>query len=135
MVKIANSCPPSALLARRFILVGPAGSSSIHAPYSNNGSRIEWRANMDPIFSAAIEHIRVMEARIAKQESAIERLRMRREELSDAERRLKLLRAALEEMRIQLAQLTPTAQQVAAPAWALPLAASTTNDTPSATGA
>jgi len=45
---------------------------------------------------------------------------------------LKLLRAALEEMRIQLAQLTPTAQQVAAPAWALPLTSTPANDTPPA---
>jgi len=88
---------------------------------------------MDSIFSAAIEHIRVMEDRITKQKSAIERLRMMREETSDAERRFKLLQAALGEMRIQLAQLTPTAEQVAAPAWALPLASSTTDDTPSAT--
>jgi hypothetical protein len=88
---------------------------------------------MDSIFSAAIEHIRVMEDRITKQKSAIERLSMMREEASDAERRFKLLQAALEEMRIQLAQLTPTAQQVAAPAWALALASSTTDDTPSAT--
>ena len=34
---------------------------------------------MDPILSAAIEHIRVMEDRMAKQDVAIERLRMMRE--------------------------------------------------------
>ena len=83
---------------------------------------------MDPIFSAAIEHIRVMEGRITKQQGAIERLRMLREDASDAERRLRLLRAALEQMRLQLAQLTPTAEQVAAPAWALPLISATTNE-------
>ena len=76
---------------------------------------------MDPIFSAAIEHIRVMEGRITKQESAIERLRMTGEDSSDAERRLRLLRAALAEMRTQLAQLTPTREQVSAPVWALSL--------------
>lgn len=76
---------------------------------------------MDPIFSAAIEHIRVMEGRITKQESAIERLRMMSEDSSDAERRLRLLRAALAEMRTQLAQLTPTREQVSAPVWALSL--------------
>jgi hypothetical protein len=85
---------------------------------------------MDPIFSAAIEHIRVMEARIAKQESAIERLRMMHEDSSDAERRLMLLRAALAEMRTQLAQLTPTREQVSAPAWALPLIAAPELDDP-----
>lgn len=76
---------------------------------------------MDPIFSAANEHIRVMEGRITKQESAIERLRMMSEDSSDAERRLRLLRAALAEMRTQLAQLTPTREQVSAPVWALSL--------------
>ena len=76
---------------------------------------------MDPILSAAIEHIRVMEDRMAKQDVAIERLRMMREDSSDAERRLRLLRAALAEMRIQLGQLTPTSEQVSAPVWALPL--------------
>ena len=86
---------------------------------------------MNPIFSAAIEHIRVMEDRITKQKSAIERLSMMREETSDAERRFKLLQAALGEMRIQLAQLTPTAEQVAAPAWALPLVSPTSDDSPS----
>jgi DNA repair exonuclease SbcCD ATPase subunit len=84
---------------------------------------------MEPTFAAAIEHIRVMEARIAKQDSAIERLRMMRENSSDAERRLKLLRAALAEMRTQLAQLTPTKEQLAAPAWALPLIAPDIDDT------
>ena len=85
---------------------------------------------MDPIFAAAIEHIRVMEGRITKQESAIERLRMMREDSSDAKRRLRLLRAALAEMRTQLAQLTPTREQVSAPVWALPLiAAPEINDT------
>jgi len=84
---------------------------------------------MEPIIAAAIEHIRVMERRITKQEAAIERLSILREDASDAEQRLKLLRIALEEMRIQLAQLTPTAEQVAAPAWALPLVSATTDDT------
>jgi hypothetical protein len=91
--------------------------------------------NMDPILSAAIEHIRLMEGRITKQEAAIERLRILREATADAEQRLRLLRAALEEMRIQLAQLTPTAEQVAAPAWALPLGPATTDKTPSSAAA
>ena len=90
---------------------------------------------MDPIFSAAIEHIRVMEGRITKQQAAIERLRMLREATADAEHRLRLLRAALEEMRIQLAQLTPSAQQIAAPAWALPLKSATTDETPTSAAA
>jgi hypothetical protein len=90
---------------------------------------------MERIVAAAIEHIRVMEGRITKQEAAIERLRNLREDASDAERRLKLLRTALQEMRIQLAQLTPTAEQVAAPAWALPLISATTNESPTPTAA
>jgi len=76
---------------------------------------------MDPIFAAAIEHIRRMEGRILNQERAIEQLRLERRDVSDATRRLKLLHAALDEMRIQLAQLTPTNEQVSAPTWALPL--------------
>ena len=83
---------------------------------------------MDSVFSAAIEHIHVMKARIARQESAIERLRMMREDSSDAERRLKLLRAALAEMRTQLAQLTPTREQASEPVWALPLIAASEID-------
>jgi hypothetical protein len=63
---------------------------------------------MDRTFSPAIEHIRVMESRTTKQEGAIERLRILGKDSSDAEQRLRLLRAAFEEMRIQLAQLTPT---------------------------
>ena len=90
---------------------------------------------MEPIIAAAIEHIRVMEGRITKQVAAIERLRILREDASRAERRLRLLRAALEEMRIQLAQLTPTEEEVAAPAWALPLVSVTTDDTPSSAAA
>jgi len=87
---------------------------------------------MEPFFTAAIEHIRVMEGRITKQKAAIERLRMLRQDASDAERRLMLLRVALDEMRIQLAQLTPTEEQLAAPAWALPLVTATTDDSAAA---
>jgi hypothetical protein len=76
---------------------------------------------MDPIFPAAIEHIRRMESRISNQKLAIERLRLEGRDTSDATRRLKLLHAALAEMRSQLAQLTPTHEQVSAPFWALPL--------------
>ena len=76
---------------------------------------------MDPIFAAAIEHIRRMETRISNQKLAIERLRIERRDISDAMQRLALLHGALAEMRTQLAQLTPTQEQVAAPTWALPL--------------
>ena len=60
---------------------------------------------MDPIFAAAIEHIRVMERRITIQETAIERLKSLDEDTSNAMQRLRLLQAAQEEMRIHLAQL------------------------------
>ncbi len=52
-----------------------------------------------------------MERRIADQKLAIERLGMEQRDTSDARRRLALLNSALEEMRIQLAQLTPSEQQ------------------------
>ena len=75
---------------------------------------------MDPIFAAAIENIRRMEGRIRNQKLAIERLNIERRDISDATRRLALLTSALEEMRTQLAHLTPTKEQVSAPVWALP---------------
>jgi hypothetical protein len=87
---------------------------------------------MDPIFSAAIEHVRVMQDRIADQEASIARHKTLREATTVAEQRLRLLKAALEEMRIQLAQLTPTEQQVAAPAWLLPLTAAARDEMPGA---
>jgi hypothetical protein len=56
----------------------------------------------------AFEHIRTMESRIEQQTALIERLQQSGQDTSDAERRLGLLRHALEEMRIQLGQLSPT---------------------------
>jgi len=76
---------------------------------------------MEATFAAAIEHMRVMEDRVRQQEVAIRFLKNAGRDTTDADARLKLLRFALEEMRIQLAQLAPTAEQIAAPAWALPL--------------
>ena len=76
---------------------------------------------MQPIFSAVIEHIRVMEGRIRQQDDAIRFLKAAGRDTLEADRRLKLLRVALDEMRIQLAPLTPTEEQMDAPAWALPL--------------
>jgi hypothetical protein len=78
---------------------------------------------MNPTFLAAADHIRRMEVRIEKQKLSLERLRIERRDAADAQRRLALLHAALAEMRTQLEQLTPTQEQVAAPAWALPLMA------------
>jgi hypothetical protein len=76
---------------------------------------------MELTFAAAIEHIRVMEDRIRKQEVAVRFLKIAGHDTTDAERRLKLLHAVSQEMRIQLAQLAPSVEQVVAPAWALPL--------------
>jgi hypothetical protein len=76
---------------------------------------------MKPTFAAAIEHIRVMEERIRQQEAAIHLLKTEGRDTTDADRRLKLLHAVSQEMRIQLAHLGPTVEQVAAPTWALPL--------------
>jgi uncharacterized coiled-coil protein SlyX len=74
---------------------------------------------MDYIFRAAMEHIHLMESRIAQQQTTIQRLRQNGQDISRGVARLNLLYAALEEMRIQLARLAPTEEQVAAPMWAL----------------
>jgi hypothetical protein len=58
--------------------------------------------------SPAGSHIRMMELRIEQQVEAIERLKQSGEDTSDADRRLALLQHALNEMRIQLGQLSPT---------------------------
>jgi hypothetical protein len=75
---------------------------------------------MEPTFASAIEHIKVMEARIRQQIEAVCLLKAVGQETADADRRLKLLNFALAEMRIQLAQLAPTEEQTEAPTWALP---------------
>ena len=59
--------------------------------------------------SSVTEHIRLMESRIEQQTAAIERLKRSAQDTSEAVRRLKLLERALEEIRIQLGQLSPTA--------------------------
>jgi hypothetical protein len=56
----------------------------------------------------AFEHIRIMQSRIEQQTALIGRLQQSSQDTADAERRLGLLRHALEEMRIQLGQLSPT---------------------------
>ena len=58
--------------------------------------------------SPAGTHIRMMELRIEQQVEAIERLKQSGQDTSEAERRLSLLQHALNEMRIQLGQLSPT---------------------------
>jgi hypothetical protein len=80
---------------------------------------------MEPTFATAIDHIKVMEARIRQQTDAICLLRATGGETSDADRRLKLLNFALSEMQTQLAHLAPTEKQVDAPAWALPFIGAT----------
>jgi uncharacterized membrane protein YccC len=60
-----------------------------------------------PDANPALLHIRRMELRIEQQTHSIERLRQSGEDTSAAVQRLKLLRHALDEMRIQLGQLSP----------------------------
>ena len=57
---------------------------------------------------AALEHIRVMETRIARQSELVERLSNSGEDTSAAKEQLQLLKSVLIEMRLQLGQLTPT---------------------------
>jgi hypothetical protein len=76
---------------------------------------------MVPPFPAALTHIRVMENRIRTQTAAIEQLKQAGEDTSQAVAKLNLLRSALEEMRLQIARLIPTEEQVADPIWALAL--------------
>jgi hypothetical protein len=103
------------------ILLGPSGSSAVHPVHRNNREPHCMRFAMDSILAAAIEHIRLMDRRIAGQKLAIERLGIEQRDTSAAMRRLALLNAALQEMRVQLAQLTPSEHQLSAPVWALPL--------------
>ena len=56
--------------------------------------------------TGAVEHLTVMETRIARQIEEIERLRLFGKDISEATRRLKLLRHALDEMRLQLGHLS-----------------------------
>jgi hypothetical protein len=55
----------------------------------------------------ASSHLRMMELRIEQQIQTIERLRQAGQDTADADRRLALLQHALNEMRIQLGQLSP----------------------------
>jgi len=57
---------------------------------------------------AALEHIQVIEARIAKQTALIVELRQTGQDTLEAARRLVLLHHALEEMRILMGDLLPT---------------------------
>jgi hypothetical protein len=56
----------------------------------------------------ASSHLRMMELRIERQLETIERQKQAGEETTEAVARLKLLQRALDEMRIQLGQLSPT---------------------------
>ena len=58
--------------------------------------------------SPAGTHLRMMELRIEQQVETIERLKQSGQDTSEAVRRLSLLQHALNEMRIQLGQLSPT---------------------------
>jgi hypothetical protein len=58
--------------------------------------------------SPAGTHLQMMELRIEQQVETIERLKQSGQDTTDAVRRLSLLQRALNEMRIQLGQLSPT---------------------------
>ena len=58
--------------------------------------------------SPAGTHLQMMERRIEQQIEKIERLKQSGEDATEAVRRLSLLHHALNEMRIQLGQLSPT---------------------------
>ena len=64
----------------------------------------------------ALMHIRRMELRIEQQTLSIERLKQNGEDTAAAVQRLRLLRHALDEMRIQLGQLSPTSADDRRPA-------------------
>ena len=57
---------------------------------------------------AALGHIRLMEARIEEQIKEIELLKTENRDATASVQRLELLRRALDEMCVQLRQLTPT---------------------------
>jgi hypothetical protein len=57
--------------------------------------------------SPAGSHLRTMELRIEQQIELIERLKQSGQDTSEAIRRLSLLQHAINEMRIQLGQLSP----------------------------
>ena len=63
---------------------------------------------MDGTSTAALEHIRLMEARIARQTALIVELRESGQDTLEAARRLALLHRALEEMRLLIGGLLPT---------------------------
>lgn len=63
---------------------------------------------MDTVGAAANHHVRVMEARIEKQKALVQQLEATGGDPAEQIRRLDLLVRALEEMRIQLGNLSPT---------------------------
>jgi hypothetical protein len=65
---------------------------------------------MAPKLPPALEHIRLMEARIEQQTATIEELQGSGQDTSIALNRLHLLQRALVEIRIHLGSLSPTEQ-------------------------
>lgn len=63
---------------------------------------------MDQTATAALEHLRLMQARIEQQTALIVQQRASGEDTIEAARRLTLLHRAFEEMRMQLGELLPT---------------------------
>jgi hypothetical protein len=63
---------------------------------------------MDGTATAALEHIQLMEARIAQQTAQIVELQQTGQDTLEAARRLVLLHRALDEMRLMMGHLLPT---------------------------
>ena len=63
---------------------------------------------MDQVSIAALEHVRLMQARVEQQTALIVQLRTSGEDTLEAARKLVLLHRALEEMRMQLGEMLPT---------------------------
>lgn len=100
-IKISTATPKCVALASALV---PHLSCEGHYPASSSV-----RPDVMPKYSeSALEHIRVMETRIARQTELVERLQNSGEDSSEATKRLELLKSVLTEMRSQLGPLTPT---------------------------
>ena len=66
---------------------------------------------MSPTFEPAFAHLRKMESRIERQTALIVKLKAEGCDTEEPARVLAVLQMALEEMRLQLGQLMPTAER------------------------
>jgi hypothetical protein len=68
---------------------------------------------MENARAGAVQHVRVIEARIDKQKALVEQLEASGEDATEQIGRLKLLKLALEEMIIHCGRLAPSSTEVA----------------------